>query len=120
MSMPSRLSVVLFVAGLSVAASSTVLAETVTLDCVDEEGGTCPSHWVIDGDTQMVTWHWCDSPDTTEKRNVVITANTITFDEEFMSRHYEFDRRTGVMTITSAGTDGVRFDDGSSVCHAPR
>lgn len=122
---PRRILAALIVASLSTAATN-ALAETIVLDCrkADADQNICDSHWVIDGDAKMVTWHWCTSPDTTEQRNVEITENKITFDEEFMRRHYEFDRKTGRMTITAAGMDengeyGERFLDGISVCNAP-
>jgi hypothetical protein len=98
-------------------------AETVILACVADPPGAniCPSHWVINSDTRMVTWRWCKSKDTTEQRNVEMTPERITFDEDFMERHYIFDRRTGRMTITAVGmsldgTPGERFDDGESLC----
>jgi hypothetical protein len=101
-------------------------AETVRLECTkaDETQNICDSRWVIDGDAKTVTWHWCESPDTTEVRNVEITDDQITFDEAFMLRHYVFNRKTGRMTITAVGFDangqpGERFEDGVSVCKAP-
>jgi hypothetical protein len=122
---PRRFIVALAVASLSTAATS-ALAETIVLDCqkADADQNICDSHWVIDGDAKTVTWHWCESPDTTEQRNVEITDDKITFDEAFMLRHYEFDRKTGRMTITAAGMDengdyGERFLDGISACIAP-
>ncbi|MDB5699659.1 MAG: hypothetical protein JWN69_2463 [Alphaproteobacteria bacterium] len=105
------------VLGAALAMPAGARAETVAFACArDPNTDMCPSHWVIDGDTKTVTWHWCTSPDSTEQRNVIMTPDRITFDEEFMSRHYEFDRRAGRMTITAAGSDGKRFDDGEAVC----
>ena len=105
-------------------AAASVHAETVVLECTkaDETQNICDSRWVIDGDAKTVTWRWCESPDTTETRNVVVTDDQITFDEDFMKRHYVIDRKTGRMTITAeAGFDGggERFEDGVSVCKAP-
>lgn len=122
---PRRFVAALIVASLSTVATS-ALAETIVLDCKgDADQKNCDSHWVIDGDAKTVTYHWCTSPDTTEQRNVEITEDKITFDEEFMLRHYEFDRKTGRMTMTAVGTDfgtgepGERFLAGISVCNAP-
>lgn len=96
-------------------------AETIVLDCTAyKNANVCDSHWVIDGDAKTVTWHSCGSPDSTEPRNVEITADKITFDEDFMKRHYEFDRKTGRMTMTAEGNfSGKRFTDSQSVCRAP-
>lgn len=101
---------------LCVAVAGSAQAEVVKLACVGDEG-TCDSRWVIDSTAGTVTWHWCDSPDTTETRNVVMTADKITFSEDFMNRQYEFDRRTGRMTIT-AGDETERWDDGGGSCKA--
>lgn len=118
----SRICVTLALAGAPFLATG-VRAETVVLDCVDyNDSNTCPSHWVINSDTKTVTWHWCESPDTTERRNVEMTDEGITFDEDFMERHYDFNRKTGHMTITAVGKDYAtgqpteRFDDGESMC----
>lgn len=97
-------------------------AETVILSCVAQpEVNMCKSHWIIDSDTRLVTWRWCKSRDTTERRNVEMTPQRITFDEDFMERHYEFDRVTGRMTMTAVGSDmdgvkGERFPDGEATC----
>jgi hypothetical protein len=115
----SRPFVSLALAGACVVGASSASAETVVLDCTDDTGETCDSHWVINGDTKMVTWRWCKDKDTTEPRNVEITADKVTFDEDFMHRHYEFNRHSGVLTIT-AGDGNERWDDGSSVCHAEK
>ena len=101
----------------AVLVTTSARAETVILACTPPpKANFCPSHWVIDGDTKMVTWHWCTSPDATEQRNVNMTPDRISFDEEFMARHYEFDRKTGKMTMTAAGDDGKRFIGGEAVC----
>ena len=100
-------------------ATTSARAEKVILACKSPpEANTCPSHWVIDGNSKMVTWRWCKSKDSTEQRNVVMTSERITFDEDFMARHYDFDRKSGRLTMTAAGSDGVRFDDGFSICKA--
>jgi len=123
---PCRLIAAAVAAALTAASAG---AETVVLACTkaDATQNICDSRWVIDGDAKTVTWAWCTSPDTTETRNVEITDDKITFDEEFMLRHYEFDRKTGRMTITAVGMDenfepgkGERFLDGVSVCTAPK
>jgi len=123
-----RLATALVLASAPLALAASAFAETVTLDCkkAGKEWNVCDSHWVIDGDAKTVTWHWCKSPDATEQRNVEITEDKITFDEDFMLRHYEFDRKTGVMTMTAVGMDenfepgkGERFKDSESVCKAP-
>lgn len=99
--------------------SANARAETVRLACVAAPGADiCPSHWIINSDAKTVTWRWCASKDTTQQRNVIVTPDVITFDEEFMARHYEFDRKSGRMTLTASGDDGVRFDDGESICKA--
>lgn len=119
---PLRLIGALFAASASALLAPLAFAETVTLDCkkADETQNVCDSHWVIDGDAKTVTWRWCDSPDTTEIRNVELSAEKITFDEDFMKRHYEFDRKTGRMTITAeTNFSGKRFTDSISVCKAP-
>jgi hypothetical protein len=117
-----RLIAVRIVAGICAIAATNALAETIVLDCKPyKDANVCPSHWVINGDTKTVTWHWCTSPDTTEKRNVEITKDKITFDEDFMKRHYEFDRKTGRMWITAEGLSGKRFKDpDESICTAPK
>ncbi|MEO5611948.1 MAG: hypothetical protein ABIT68_04175 [Sphingomicrobium sp.] len=92
-------------------------AETVILSCKSPPSqNVCASHWMIDSDSKMVTWRWCKSEDSTERRNVEMTATRITFDEEFMARHYDFNRQTGQLTMTAATSDGERFDDGVSTC----
>jgi hypothetical protein len=113
--LPAHRALAAAVAVICVAAAGSAQAEVVTYVCKGYED-TCDSRWVIDSVASTVTWHWCDSPDTTEPRNVVMTADKITFDEEFMSRHYEFDRKTGKMTIT-AGDEGDRYEDGYSMCN---
>jgi hypothetical protein len=92
-------------------------AETVILSCKSPPSeNVCASHWIIDDVSKMVTWRWCKSKDSTERRNVEMTATRITFDEDFMARHYDFNRQTGRLTMTAATSDGERFDDGISTC----
>jgi hypothetical protein len=110
---------------------STSAAEVITLECKPDKKAKhlCPSHWVIDGDAKTVTWHWCNSSDTTEPRNVVITGSKITFREDSMKRDYEFDR-TGPnkwqMWIEGTSIDPDTLEDGpryrdpdESVCRSP-
>jgi hypothetical protein len=119
---PFRFLATLAIASALFAPVAVASAETIILDCKPHKhANVCPSHWIIDGDAKTVTWHWCTSPDTTERRNVAITDAKITFDEDFMKRHYEFDRKTGRMRLTAEDLDGNRFNDpNESVCHAPK
>lgn len=97
--------------------TTSAVAETVILACeAPPEENLCPSHWIINGDAKTVTWRWCKSADSTERRNVEITPERITFDEDFMFRHYDYDRKTGRMTMTAGTAAGERWNDGVSTC----
>ena len=86
----------------------------MVLDCKPKPGvDICRSHFVIDGDAKTAEWYYCEpgsTPGEPEQVNVEIMADRITFDD--MGRHYEFDRRTGLFTLTVTAI-GERFE---SIC----
>ncbi|MEQ1866620.1 MAG: hypothetical protein ABL996_18435 [Micropepsaceae bacterium] len=120
---PSRLvaTLALALACASAGAATSAFAETVVLDCdANKQANICPSRWVIDGDAQTVTMHWCKDPDHLSTPKIEITEDRITIHyDEIAGNFYDIDRKTGRMTILGESYNGItrkKYNGGETVC----